>query len=437
VATVDITPPIGYRMSGYFFERLSTSVHDPLQAKAVVFQQGDVAAVLVICDLEGLPPEVTRPARQDISKKTGIPVANIAISATHTHTGPLFSGALRNALHDATVAREGRDSREAIDYPAVLTGKIVEAATKAHGSMQPMQLESATARQEPALSFNRRFRMKDGSVKTNPPRGPQADQIVEPMGPIDPEVGVLLMRAADNRIVAGLTVFALHQDTTGGTAYSADYAYYLEKGMHETFGPQFTSFFGIGTCGNVNHLDVKAPSQRTAVEIGAALSGTVKSAAERVHRIDPAGLAVHSKTVEVPLQYYPAERVAQATQDMPRIGKEQLTFLQEVEACKIADLQLRPGKTIALEVQAIRLGRDVAIVTLPGEVFVEFGLAIKRASPFKNTLVMELTNDDVAYVPTKAAFAEGSYEPTNSRIAPGGGEIMTETAISLLKSLAE
>ncbi len=99
------------------------------------------------------------------------------------------------------------------------------------------------------------------------------------------------------------------------------------------------------------------------------------------------------------------------------------------------DVQARGGSTIALEVQAFRLSDEVAVVGLPGEVFVEFGLAIKQASPFPVTLVIELCQDDVAYVPTRKAFAEGSYETVNSRIAPGGGEAMTDAAIKLLNEL--
>jgi hypothetical protein len=99
------------------------------------------------------------------------------------------------------------------------------------------------------------------------------------------------------------------------------------------------------------------------------------------------------------------------------------------------DLQERGTEKWPLEVQVFRLSRDVAIVTLPGEVFVELGLAIKSASPFATTLVIELTNDSPAYVPTKKAFAEGSYEIVNSRIQPGGGEQMVEAAIRLLKEL--
>jgi hypothetical protein len=88
-------------------------------------------------------------------------------------------------------------------------------------------------------------------------------------------------------------------------------------------------------------------------------------------------------------------------------------------------------------VQAIRFGREAALVTLPGEVFVDLGLAIKRASPFPVTLVAELANDAPGYIPTEKAFREGSYETVNSRIAPGGGEHMAKAAIELLAKLAQ
>jgi hypothetical protein len=96
---------------------------------------------------------------------------------------------------------------------------------------------------------------------------------------------------------------------------------------------------------------------------------------------------------------------------------------------------MRQSQNIPLEIQVFRLSRDVAVVGLPGEVFVELGLAIKKASPFATTLVVELCQDSPGYIPTKKAFAEGSYETVNSRVAPGGGEMMAEAAIRLLKEL--
>jgi hypothetical protein len=438
VAAVDITPPVGFRMSGYFIERISKAVHDPLHAKAIVFVQGDTRAALVICDLVGIPRDVSERARVAIAAQAGIPVANVAVTATHTHTGPLYYGTMRNSLHDLAVAREGRDPCEPVDYPALLSEKITTAAVQAARAVRPMRLEAGKARQDPTLSFNRRYRMADGTVRSNTAEKPDLHRIVEPMGPVDPEVGIVLARdPASGQVAAGLTVFAMHQDTTGGNEFSADYAYYLERGLRERFGPSFCGLFGIGTCGNINHCDVSVePARwRTAATIGPLLARTVLDAIPSLEPVGEPALAIRREVLEVPLQSYPPERVTRAAADVPRIGKGQLPFLQEVEAYKIVDLQLRRGTTARLEVQAFRLGPDVVIVAVPGEFFVEFGLAIKKASPFKTTLVMELANDNVSYVPTEQAFSEGGYETVNSRLRPGGGEMLTAAAISLLKQL--
>src|SRR3954454_20801106 len=72
VASVDITPPKGYRMAGYYAERRKTGTHDPLQAKAVFFRQGDQQVALVFCDLIGIPPEVSRQARERAGRQAGM-----------------------------------------------------------------------------------------------------------------------------------------------------------------------------------------------------------------------------------------------------------------------------------------------------------------------------------------------------------------------------
>ena len=83
------------------------------------------------------------------------------------------------------------------------------------------------------------------------------------------------------------------------------------------------------------------------------------------------------------------------------------------------------------------LGQDVAIVCLPGEIFVELGLDIKQASPFSTTFVIELSNTvETIYVPHRAAYVGGSYEVTNSNLQPGGGEMLVEAALDLLREAA-
>ena len=433
-AAVDITPPEGQRMAGYYSERVNTGTHDPLLAKAVVFRQGDRRAALVFCDLIAVPAEVARQARARASKATGIPADQIAVAATHSHTGPLFYGPLRTRFHEKAVAAHGRDPLETVDYPARLVERVAEAVVKADAALGPARIAAGTA-PGPGIAFNRRFHMKDGTVRFNP--GPLNPDIVRAAGPIDPDVGIVMIYPAGAREpAAGLTVFALHLDTVGGTKYAADFPYVLENGLRQAFGPRFVSLFGAGTCGDINHIDVKTRERARTEDLGAKLADAVRAAVPKLETVEAPDLAAVAMTVAVPLQQPTEAEVADARSKQDRLGDDTLPFLDRVRAAKVLDLvENYKGKTADLLVQAFRLGPDLAIVTLPGEVFVEHGLAIKKESPFKTTLVIELANANPAYVPTVKAFAEGSYEVVNSRVAPGGGERLVEAALGLLKTL--
>ncbi|MHC4546476.1 MAG: sugar phosphate isomerase/epimerase family protein, partial [Planctomycetota bacterium] len=434
IAVIDITPPVGYRMSGYFRERLSTGTSNPLNAKAIVLHQGRERAVLVFCDIIGLSLDVSSRARVQASKKTGIPVENILIASTHTHTGPLYFGALRKHFHDLAVAKYGSDPCEKMDYSSELVTKLVKVITQADTARKPVRIEAEVAEQR-GLSFNRRFHMKNGSVRFNP--GVLNPDIVRVAGPIDPDVGIVLFHKADGgSAAAALINFALHLDTVGGTKYAADYPFYLEQSLRKVYSKEFVLMFGTGTCGDINHIDVTKKERLKTNYIGKTLGQTVNEKFGSLKAVAEPTLAVRSEIVHVPLQSYGPEKIAWARENIKKVGTSKLSFLKQVEAYKILAVEMRHGETIPLEVQVFRLSRDVAVVGLPGEVFVDLGLAIKRASPFPTTLVIELCQDAPGYIPTKQAFVEGSYETVNSRIAPGGGEIMVEAAVRLLKALS-
>ena len=433
IATVEITPPTGYRMSGYFSERFNTGTNDPLLAKAVVFEQGSRAASLVFCDIIGISLDVSDRARKQASQATGIPVSHIAIAATHSHTGPSYFGALREHFHRKAVVKYGSDPHERIDYSAELVGKLVAVIKQARKAAQPIRLSAGYAR-ENRLSFNRRFHMNNGTVRFNP--GQLNPNITHPAGPIDSEVGIVRLTSSDgSRLLGALVSFALHLDTVGGTKYSADYPRFLQDSLRKSQGPEFVSLFGTGTCGDINHVDVKTRGRRSTKKIGTMLAQTVEDQLPKLQPVKDTSLAVRSAKVNARLQTYADEEVAEALRKMEHVASRQVPFLERVEAYKISALQLRKGNTIPVEVQAFRLSGDVAVVTLPGEVFVELGMAIKEESPFETTLVIELTNDAPGYIPTNKAFAEGSYETVNSRVTPGSGEEMVKTAARLLKEL--
>ena len=415
-AAVEITPAVG----DVHYRGASTGVLDPLWAKAVVFRQGDRQAALVFCDVIGVSFDQSDAVRKLASEKTGIPREHICVAATHTHTGRLSDKAEQETI-----------------------GRIARAVAEAHATAVPVRLQTATGRQE-EISFHRRFLMRDGSVRMNP--GFKNPDIVRPVGPIDPDVNVLLARrATDDRPIASLTVFAMHLDTVGGTGYSADYPYFLQETLRKRLGPDFLSLFGTGTCGDINHYDVsKAVPQKghegTTKTLGEALAATVIGQLPKMKDLTRADLDVRSRTLQVPLQEITEAELAWARQ--PEEGRrplvEERLFLQRFRASKIlslAEMRKRWGANLPMEAQVFRLGADVAVVALPGEVFVELGLAVKKASPFATTMVFELANDCPAYVPTRKGFEQGDYEAINSRVAPGGGEMLVDAAVEMLEEL--
>jgi hypothetical protein len=161
--------------------------------------------------------------------------------------------------------------------------------------------------------------MKDGTVQFNP--GKLNPDIVRPAGPIDPDVGILLARrAGDHRPLAGLTVFALHLDTVGGTLYSADYPYYLEQLLRRALGPSFVSIFGTDPCGDINHIDVTTRDTLKTRHIGETLAATVQARLPALKPIDRPLLAARCRTVRLPLRQYTAADIAWAKQAMHEIG---------------------------------------------------------------------------------------------------------------------
>ncbi len=430
LAEIEITPPVGYRMDGYFTERLSTGVKDPLKAKALVFQQGNTKTALAVCDLIGVPQSLTTEVRALAAARTGIPIADIAITATHTHTGPLFSGERARVFSEQAAAKYGSDPLASVKYPEMLRDRLVDVIVAANADVSPASLEFVAA-SEDRVSFNRRYHLKDGTVATNP--GIANPNVVRAAGPIDPDLPFILITKGKTP-VGSLTVFAMHLDTVGGTEYSADYAGHLANELRREFGEKFISVFGTGPCGDINHIDVSGRRRNDARLIGAQLAVSVLSARPRQPLATPS-LAAAAGRLSLPLRKVSDTQVAAARANVPKIGGRELPFLTQVDTVSTLDLSRR-GPTLDAEVQVFRLHPDLAIVLLPGEIFSELGLAIKQASPFKQTLVIELSNDNPAYIPTEKAFKEGSYETVNSRIASGGGERLVAEALRLLKTLA-
>jgi hypothetical protein len=425
-AALKITPPRGVPMAGYYRIRLNEGVHDDLYAKALVLDKDGSKAALVALDLGSMPRPLVEAARQRIEKATGIRGDRVMISATHTHTGPEMGARLRN-VEDTTI-------KLTKDYHEALPGRIAEAVRLADASLVPARVQ-AGAGQEHTLSFIRRFHMKDGTVGWNP--GKLNPNIIAPTSVIDPDVPVVYFDALDAKPLATYVNFANHLDTVGGLEYSADYPYTLAKILSEVRGPDMLTVFTIGTAGNINHVDVKTSRPQKghdeAARIGTVLAGTVLKTFRHLKPLDPGPVRVRSEIVKVPLAPIQPGDVEEARKVVAAYGTPAAgPFYDQVYAFKVLDIEARQGQPLDAEVQVITLGNQIAWVGLPGEIFVELGKTIKVLSPFPHTIIAELANGSIGYVPDRKAYPEGAYEVINTRCAQGGGEKMVEAAVRLL-----
>ncbi len=435
VAAVDVTPPVGYRMAGNFAERRSTGTADPLFAKALYVAQGDAKFLLIVCDVCGLNPALTGPARDRIAKETGIPRAAISVTATHTHGGPAHADPVFVPLLAARSMAVGVVDLHVLgDYPTKFVDSVVAAGVAAVKGARPATIEAGVGTVS-GLAFNRRFHMKDSSVQFNP--GKLNPGIVRPAGPVDESLPLVkLLDAGTGKPFASLCAFAMHTAVYTGSAVSADYPGHLQTALRKEYGPEFVSLFAEGCAGDVNHFNV---SVRTPDPTPAACAAALAKAFVATKTAPtPARVRTAAGVVEALLKAdRPADLdVSRDTLVGERYKKTQ--FLDHVEAYTVLmvhTMHRQNGPARPLAVQAFALSPDTAVVTLPHEVFVELGLAIKARSPFRITLVGTLANDVDVYVPTKKAFAEGSYETVNSPYAPGVGEALVEEAVMLLKGL--
>jgi neutral ceramidase len=429
---VVITPPAGTPLAGYYRKRLSDGALDDLYAKAVVFERNGVKTAIVSVDIMTLPRHTIESARKLIEEKSRIPGANVMIGATHSHTSPVVSGEnTRDRL-------DGGDSEEAKRYTAALPRLIAQSVAEADLDLKAVRVSGVIAHED-GVSFNRRFWMRDGQVSWNPPK--RDPGILRPAGPIDPELGLLYFDTPDAKPVASIVNFALHADTTGGTKVSADYMGHLARLLSEVKGAEMLTLYLLGACGNINHRNIewadRQSSRGESFRVGSVLAGAINRSWGELKSLNGGDLQARSEIIKLPLAPINEDDIRKANEVLGRLTDPKTSFLEQVKTFQTLDLEKRNGRPLEVEVQVLTIGREIAFVSLPGEVFVELGLSIKKASPFPFTMIMELANGSIGYIPNKPAYSEGNYEIVSARCAAGSGEMLVTAAAKMLSAMYE
>jgi hypothetical protein len=210
--------------------------------------------------------------------------------------------------------------------------------------------------------------------------------------------------------------------------------------LKKVLGNDLMVFFGFGTCGNVNHINVKESETTKDYErsqrIGFALAAAIIREIPVLEIQNISKLNSESETVYLKIPEYTEKEIEQAKINAQKESDEIASTPEIREAMKILRIHNLNNQPIEAEILTFGLG-DASIVGLPGEIFVELGLAIKEASPYKNTLVLTLANNSIGYIPNKDAFQYGAYEVEVSMIAEGEGEKLVKSSLNQLQKMTE
>jgi neutral ceramidase len=416
LAEIEITPPIGTHKIGWLRDIISTEILSPLYARVAVLTAARTEVALVQLDTLFVGWHEVASIRAAVERSLGFPGRNVMVAATHNHAGPAVT-------HAGDVPKDET-------YAQFLVSQVVQIFGEALDSL--VEAEVAFGRSfEWRVAHNRRVVMRDGTVRTHGTFDDPEALCLE--GPIDPEVAIIAVRSRDHNPLGLIVNYACHPTHHGGdTSIDAGYPGALAEKLRDSGWP--VTLFINGASGNVHTSDpVDGGKSLSAESVGRILAHDVGRALERSTYCDTADISSASATIELPYRR-PTEaeiageiRGAQRFID-PAIYERGIPALLHKMASRGAH---------RAEVQALSIG-DCVIVSVPGELFVEYGLRIKEAAHPTRALVATCANGRVGYIPTPAAFRRGGYETTfgpSSILAPEAGERLVETAVALVRRL--
>ena len=416
----NITPWLGDGIIGNFGNPPPAQhIHDQLYVRSLVLDDGSTRLALVIIDNLHVDREVLDEAKRIIHEKTKLPISNILMSATHTHSATRAAGS-------GSGSTAGK--HPLADYRSFMISRLVDGVQIALNNLEPARIGWG-AGSVPQHVFNRRWKMKEpvvnpfgekDLVRMNP--GVGNPDIVEPAGPTDPEVSFISVQAVDGRPLALLANYSLHY--VGGVPrndISADYFGVFADRIQELLGadrqdPPFVGMMSNGTSGDINNINFRGPAEKNAPY--AKMRVVANDVAEEVVKV--------YKTIEhqdwVPLRAAQSELSLAVRKPTPALlahtqkvlvrGDDEDPLhhpLEKTYAERVLTIEHNWPDSVNVILQAFGIG-DLGIAAIPFETFAEIGLEIKDKSPAKKTFTISLANGSYGYLPTPEQHEMGGYE---------------------------
>ena len=424
----EITSPIGSSMPGYFIDRFTTGVKDKLYCKAFAATDGNTTFAMLEVDACELMKCYSDAIIKRVCEKNDISPQNVAVSVTHAHTGIACGG-----LTGETVDEE---------YMKVFVRIAADCVSLAISTMEEADAVFGQGFVD-GYSFNRIYRLPDGTIRTQPKRDVKCEHYTEN----DPLLPILLIKDKQGTPKGALLSFSCHQDCVGGREYSGDYSSEMSIQLKKHFGPEFVSMYITGASGDINHINpdfsnanAKKPELNELPyyrKMGRALA---KEAVRVIESgLTPVGDKVSAayKALEIEMRRATPEMIENAKAiiaDPDAHGKATAKALLEY-------LQNEKEYLHKASVQVFSIG-NASIFLLPGELFHRFATKVRNALPNKNCLFSTLSNGWHGYIPTPELV--DMYTDVNSNVYEiklcygsclerNAGDIITDTAIALAK----
>jgi hypothetical protein len=386
-----------------------------LRAVALVIEKPGLAPLAIVsCDVLVLPRQLVDPVVGEIEKTCGIPASNVLIHAMHTHHAPSTA-----RIHGAGDVELFSNRVKAAIVKAVAGAKAGMAESVFHFKLG----------QEPKVGMNSRLLLKDGTIYWVGPR----DDAVGPTGPFDPDLPVLAFKSPSGKLQALLFGHSTHAIGTLRPAVRSPSFYglaaqELEVELGGTVG------FLEGAAGSTHAYNI-APAESFRLVKQAVLAALAKAEPQQVDRV-----AALKRPFTFRIRHFDeaAEEQAVTQYCTKRIGPGADAVIAVFRQAR-RELAPQQGQERTTWLAAMRIG-SVAVVGVPAEFFTKLGLDIKRRSPFKHTVVVELANDWIGYTPDREAHKLGGYQVwtgLHSCAEPGTGERIVDEAVKMLAELAK
>lgn len=431
-AKIEITPPLGSNLNGYYRERYADHLIEPLYVTAVAYSDGKNTALTISLDISEILQRDTNDIREKVSKHTGVPFEAVFLACIHTHTAPVISEIPGFFMRDEK-------------YYEDFCNKICFCAAEAINDMKESVISTARGQVE-GITFIRRYRMKDGSTVTNP-KEDVLDQVIGPIGQPDKTVQLIKIQREDAPDIA-IVHYANHPDVIGGKGICPDWPGFMRDTVEaalvkEANGKGVRVIFFNGAQGDINQWNSMKGEYPRGVEhsrhMGRVLAGVVLSIYTYTEPVSCEFIRFKQRMARVATAKGTEEDVEKAKLlNAKYVAREEKTipgysFNDVVMARKYIRLE-EAEPFVNLNVLCIALG-DIAFVGLPGEPFTDIGRQIKENSPFSMTIVCCNANGSEGYFPTDEALNEKGYESSSSLFLPGVAHELINTSLNTLQEL--